>query len=171
MHAELPLREEANKCDLHAEAKVSGTSSLRLMAVNKDDLSVLSAACQDGVCKPSDLVYEGRQRRFRIEFNRFRWEAGAESQKGANQRVRSVLSFEDVTGVKVRGLPAKPSDVVLSVLSLDWVDDDEPPGGEVRILFAGDGELVIAADCLDATLLDISEPWKTRNRPEHEDRG
>ena len=148
---------------------MSETGTLRLLAVDQDDLNVISAACQDGVCKPADLHYEARQRRFRLEFNRFRWEVPGAAQNRNLQRVRSVLSFDDVTAVKVRGLPGKSSDLVLSVLTVDWTADAEPPGGEVRIVFAGDGELVISAECLNALLLDVSEPWPTKHRPAHKD--
>ncbi|MAT35526.1 MAG: hypothetical protein CMK06_10380 [Ponticaulis sp.] len=148
---------------------MSETNTLRLLAVDQDDLNVISAACQDGVCKPSDLILEGKRRRFRLEFNRFRWEVdGIARQKGL-QRVRSVLSFEDVSSVKARGMPPKSADLVLSVLSIDWQPDEDPPGGEVRIVFAGHGEIVISADCLDATLIDVSQPWATRNRPAHKE--
>lgn len=148
---------------------MSETSTLRLLAVDEGDLKVISAACQDGVCKPADLSYEAKKRRFHLEFNRFRWENADGASKSGLQRVRSVLSFEDVTGVKARGLPGKSADVVLSVLSVVWTDSDEAPAGEIRILFAGDGELLISADCLDATLVDVSEPWRTRNRPAHKE--
>ena len=148
---------------------MSETSALRLLAVDEDDLKVISAACQDGVCKPADLTYEARKRRFHLEFNRCRWELAGEGAKSDLLRVRSALSFEDVTAVKVRGLPPKSADVVLSVLSVEWVPGEDLPAGQIRILFAGDGELMIAADCLDATLVDVSQPWRTRNRPAHKE--
>ena len=143
---------------------MSDTNGLRLLAVDADDLKVISAACQDGICKPADLVYEKSHRRFRMELNRYRWEV--QGKKGA--RIRSSLSFEDVSGVKARGLPSKYSDLVLSLLSVEWVPSEDVPAGEFRLMFAGDGELLVKAECLDATLVDTSNPWPTRNRPDHE---
>lgn len=148
------------------EANLTEANTLRLMAVDAEDLKIISAACQDGVCKPADLVYEARKRRFSIEFNRFRWEQDA---AGKEQRVRSALSLEDVTGVKARGLPPKSADLVLSLMSVEWQDGEEAPSGEFRLIFAGDGELVVSADCLDATLVDVSQPWPTKNRPAHKE--
>lgn len=148
---------------------MSETSALRLLAVDDGDLKVISAACQDGVCKPADLSYEAKKRRFHLEFNRFRWENAGDVAASDLQRVRSALSFEDVTAVKVRGLPSKSADMVLSILSVEWLDAEEAPAGQIRILFAGDGELLISADCLDATLVDVSQPWRTRNRPAHKE--
>ncbi len=136
------------------------------MAVDADDLKIISAACQDGVCKPADIAYEARKRRFHIEFNRFRWENG---ESDAQQRVRSALSLEDVTGVKARGLPPKSADLVLSLMSVEWEEGEEAPSGHFRLIFAGDGELVVSADCLDATLVDVSQPWPAKNRPAHKE--
>tara|TARA_X000000950_G_scaffold225849_2_gene272451 strand:+ start:3828 stop:4274 length:447 start_codon:yes stop_codon:yes gene_type:complete len=148
---------------------VSETNTLRLLAVDPEDLKVISAACQDGVCKPADLTYEAKKRRFTIEFNRYRWEAPKDKSDGSQQRVRSALSFEDVTAVKARGLPAKSADLVLSLMSVEWTPDAEPPSGAYRLIFAGDGELLVSVDCLDATLVDVSAPWPTRNRPTHKE--
>lgn len=145
---------------------MSEVTGLRLLAMDGDDLKVISAACQDGVCKPADLVFEASRRRFRIEINRYCWEKATENQHGF--RVRSVLSFEDVSKVRARGLPPRSADLVLSLLSVEWIEDEtNPPGGEVRLMFAGDGEMVISADCLDATLIDTTKAWPTKNRPEH----
>tara|TARA_Y100000052_G_C2879529_1_gene44655 strand:- start:15 stop:515 length:501 start_codon:yes stop_codon:yes gene_type:complete len=152
-----------NKATKVAEDELSDVKTLRLMAVDADDLQVISAACQDGVCKPADLSFEKAKRRFHIEFNRYRWE------NTSGQRVRSALSFEDVTSVKARALPPKSADLVLSILSVEWTPDEEAPAGKVRVLFAGDGELELTMDCLDATLVDVSNPWSTRNRPTHKD--
>lgn len=139
------------------------------MAVEEGDLKVISAAAQDGLCKPADLVFEGKRRRFHMEFNRYCWEQDTKDAK-SGLRVRSVLSFEDVKKVRARGLPSKYADLVLSLLSVDWVPSaDNPPEGEVRMMFAGDGELLLQVDCLDATLVDVSKAWPTKNRPEHKE--
>ena len=83
--------------------------------------------------------------------------------------MRSALSLEDVTGVKARGLPPKSADLVLSLMSVEWEDGEEAPSGQFRLIFAGDGELVVSADCLDATLVDVSQPWPAKNRPAHKE--
>ena len=146
---------------------MSDPSGFRLLAVDADDLNIISAACQDGLCKPIDLVYEPRRKRFRVELNRFRWEALETGNSAKGERVRSVLAFDGVLSVKARGLPPREADLVLSLMSVEWTPDKEPPGGHIRLMFAGDGEMRLEAECLDATLVDTSQPWPTRNRPEH----
>ncbi len=149
---------------------MSEETGLRLLAVDGDDLKVISAACQDSVCKPADLVFEAKRRRFRMEMNRYCWEEAGKGGK-TGHRVRSVLSFEDVTQVKARGLPPRSADLVLSLLTVEWIagDEETAPAGQVRLMFAGDGEMLLSADCLDATLLDTSKTWPTKNRPEHKE--
>ena len=134
---------------------------LRLLAQDTDDLAVLSAALQDGICKVQDVRYEARRRQLTIAFNRFRWEAGG----GA--RVRSALQLGSVLGVKARKLRLEAKDAVLELLALTF-EPGEEPGGAIHLSFAGGGDLKIEVECIDAVLADVSEPWPTRRRPEHE---
>ena len=141
------------------------TKPLRLLAEDAADLQVLSAALQDAVTKTANVKYVASKRRFSIEVNRFRWEAGAK------QRVRSIIAFEDVLSVQSRGL-AKGGDpeTVISLLQVGFAPDAEPPGGIVTFLLAGDGEIALTVEALDATLLDSDYVWGTKHVPGHERR-
>ena len=147
------------------------TTPLRLIAEDTDDLTVISAAVQDAVVKAENLAFEARRHRFSIELNRFRWEAAAKRpKKGPQTRVRSLLAIDGVLNVKTLGITKADPDMVYSLLKIDFVPDQEPPGGEVRILFAGDGELALHVEALDVTLLDSDYEWTTRHTPSHERR-
>ncbi len=41
----------------------------------------------------------------------------------------------------------------------------EAPGGAVVLSFAGDADLRIEVECLDAILADVSDPWAPPGRP------
>jgi hypothetical protein len=85
--------------------------------------------------------------------------------------LRSLLAFDGVLGVKTRGITKADPELILSLLSADFVPDvAEPPGGKVTLLFAGDGEIVLTVEALDATLLDSDYVWPTRHVPSHERR-
>lgn len=142
--------------------------SLRLTAEDADDLKVISAAVQDAVCRAGGLRYDSRKRRFTVELNRYRWEA--EETDGPRQRVRALLAFDGVLSVKTRAITKVDPELVLSLLQANFEPDDEPPGGVVTLLFAGDGELKLTVEALDATLLDSSHVWPTRRTPSHERR-
>ncbi|MDP8916761.1 MAG: DUF2948 family protein, partial [Pseudomonadota bacterium] len=52
------------------------TRPLRLLALEPEDLPVMSAALQDAVCKVGDIRYEPALRRLTLALNRYRWERG-----------------------------------------------------------------------------------------------
>ena len=143
-------------------------TSLRLLAETAEDLEVISAAIQDSVVKAGNLKYESRRNRFTLEINRFRWEAGVK--RGDGERVRSLLAFDGVMGVKTRAVNKIDPEMILSLLQVSFTPADEPPGGKVTLLFAGDGEIELDVEVLDATLLDSDYVWPTRHLPNHERR-
>ncbi|MEE2878587.1 MAG: DUF2948 family protein [Pseudomonadota bacterium] len=150
---------------------MADTKPLRLIAEDKDDLTVVSAAIQDAVTKAENLKYESRRHRFAIELNRFRWEdANGKRGKGPQTRVRSLLAIDGVLGVKSLGVSRADPDLVYSLLSIEFQPDEDPPGGKIRIMFAGDGELLLDVEALDVTLLDSDYEWTTRHTPSHERR-
>ncbi|MBI1254206.1 MAG: DUF2948 family protein [Hyphomonas sp.] len=144
---------------------------LRLLAEEGDDLKIIAAAVQDAVVKAGNLSYEKRKRRFTIELNRYRWETAPTRKGQPGERVRSLLAFDGVLGVKTRGITKTDPELILSLLSADFVADvTEPPGGKVVLLFAGDGEIVLTVEALDGALLDSDYVWPTRHVPSHERR-
>lgn len=143
-------------------------AALKLVAMDEDDLNVLSAHCQDAVLKPSDLVWLADEQRFALTMNRFAWEAG---RKGglfsrSYERRRSVLHFERVASVRAFGIDRDADDQVLSLLALQF-EPGEAPAGEVRIIFAGGSEMRLAVECIEAQLTDLGAAWETRSRPRH----
>ena len=142
---------------------------LRLLAEEAEDLEVISAAVQDAVVKAENLNYEARIRRFSLELNRYRWEEGVDKRRDG-ERVRALLAFDGVLGVKTRAVTKADPELILSLLQVTFTPDEEPPGGTVTLLFAGDGEIALKVEALDATLLDSDYVWSTRNTPSHERR-
>ena len=121
----------------------SAAEPLRLLAEDADDLQIISAALQDAILKPVDIVWERQARRLTIAFSRFCWECGG-------TRVLSAMQFGDVLAVKSRRLPRNP-DASLELLALDF-EPTEAPSGRVILMFAGGGDLRIDVECLDAVV-------------------
>jgi hypothetical protein len=138
---------------------------LKLMAEDGADLEVLSAAAQDALVRMGDVHYDAKARRFSVLISRFRWESADGG--GPFERVRAALSFEGVMGVKSRRLRPGASDALASILSIAFDPAEEPPGGTVRLVLAGGGEVALTVECLDAVLLDLGETWRTPRRPDH----
>lgn len=142
---------------------------MRLLGADQDDLKVISAAVQDAVLKAENIKFDARRRRFSVELNRFEWE-DIKTKRGPKTRVRSILAFDGVLGVKTRAVTKSDPDLVLSLLAVSFIPDDVPPGGQVSLLFAGDGEIVLQVEALDVTLLDSAYEWATRHQPDHDKR-
>lgn len=143
---------------------------LRLFTEEAEDLNIIAAAVQDAVVKAGNLKYEQKKRRFGLELNRYRWET-APSRKGEQgERVRALLAFDGVLGVKTRAVTKTDPELILSLLSVTFTPDAEPPGGKITLLFAGDGEIELTVEALDASLIDSDYVWPTRHVPSHERR-
>lgn len=134
---------------------------LRLLAQDEADLAVISAAMQDAVAKVGDIAFEPKARRLTIAFNRYRWEAGG----GA--RVRSALQLGGVLKFETRKIRREAPDAVLELLALTF-EPGEAPGGVVTLSCAGGGDLRATVECVEAVLADVSRPWPTPRKPEHE---
>ncbi|MGD9965657.1 MAG: DUF2948 family protein [Hyphomonadaceae bacterium] len=139
---------------------------LRLLAEDEADLDIIGAAVQDALLRVGEMRFDRRARRFTALINRFRWETAGE--KGPYERVRSALSFDGVLGVKSRRVRHDNEEALASLLSIGFIPEEAPPGGVVRLLLAGGGEIAIDVECLDAVLVDTGPAWSTPRRPDHE---
>lgn len=142
-------------------------SQLKLMALDKEDLQVISGCCQDAILKVGDLDYLFSEKRFVLSLNRFAWEL-EKSKNEPDERRRSVLHFERVTGVKVSGIDRNDKETILSLLAVMFEQTDEP-SGEIELVFAGDGAIKLEVECIEAQLADMPAAWAAKARPNHDD--
>jgi hypothetical protein len=142
---------------------MSEAGGLRLTAQDEEDLRALSAAVQDAVAKVGDLVFDPRKRAFTAVLNRYRWE-----EADRRQRVRAALRVEAVERVRARGMRLGQPGAVVNLLAVEFRPDGEPPGGALRLIFSGGGEIEAAVECIDVSLMDLTRPWRARGRPRHE---
>ena len=93
---------------------------LRLVAMDGDDLQVLSALCQDAVFPSVEMQWQPKRRRFGILLNRLRWEDVPLAQRAGRkpERVQSVLAVENVLRVSSQGVDRSDADTILSVLAV-----------------------------------------------------
>src|SRR5579875_3806794 len=112
---------------------------LRLLAVDADDLQIISAALQDAIAHVGDIRYEPKARTLTMMVNRYRWEG---VQGDCGERVVSALQFGDVSGVRHRGVAREDKGALVSCLALDF-QPGEPPGGCILIRFCHGGDLAV----------------------------
>ena len=145
--------------------------ALKLVALDKDDIEVISTHLQDSVVKVADLVWRPAENRFVAGLNRFDWEA-AHDHSGYRdpeyRRRRSALRFDRVLAVKCRNIDKSNPQAVLNLLAVEF-DETNPPGGVVTLLFSGGGALRLTVECLEVELADLGPVWATAICPCHQD--
>ena len=135
---------------------------LKLLALDSEDLDVISATTQDAVVRVGDMGYAKADRRFALLMNRFAWEEGTK----VPQRKRAVLHFDRVNDVKVQGIDLNAVDGVLDLLAVTFTITDEP-AGHIDLDFAGGGTVRLHVECLEARLQDLGAAWAAKATPAH----
>ena len=139
--------------------------TLKLIALDTDDLEVISTHLQDAVVNVGDIVWLPSEKRVVLALNRFDWEAASGDQPQF-QRRRTALRFERVNGVKCRSVRPKDKDAVLNLLSVEFQPTDAP-AGVVVLTFAGGAALRLDVECLEAEIADLGPAWATKRCPAH----
>ena len=141
---------------------------LRLIALDTEDLDVLSAHVQDAVLKIGEMRFIASEKRFVAAVNRFAWEAMAGEGRGKRdyQRRRSVLHFERVEAVHSTGIDRDAVETVLELLAVRF-EPRASPSGDVLLDFAGGATLRLSVECLEAQLTDLGPTWSTPHAPRH----
>ncbi|MDE3176639.1 MAG: DUF2948 family protein [Pseudomonadota bacterium] len=123
---------------------------LKLYALDREGLSVISAHAQDACVRRQDMTYLPQQKRFALGALRYDW-IGAKHM--LDQRVGAVLRFDRVLKVSHIGLDDDAAKV-RNLLGVTF-EKTEAPSGLVFLTFA-DGAIVrLEVECLEAELLDV----------------
>ena len=138
---------------------------LRLIALDAEDLAVMSAHMQDAVILARDMAFLPKSRRFAMAGNRFDWLA---AEAGRTERCQTGLHFNGVLAAAVAGFDHTQADLTLNLLSIEFTPGDAP-SGEVMLTFSGGAAIRLKVECLDAELRDLGPRWQTRARPGHAD--
>lgn len=154
---------------------------LKLIALDADDLRVISAHLQDAVVRIADLAYLPGEKRFAAVANRFDWDkalsrppAGTKPAKRSRgetglERRRTGLRFERVLAAKVNGIDLKDKRASLALLAITFapIDDPDTPGGDVTLTFSGGAAIRLTVECLEFEMKDLGAAWATKLAPVH----
>jgi hypothetical protein len=138
---------------------------LKLVALDKDDIAVISTHLQDAVLKVGDIVWQPADKRLVLGINRFDWEA-AQNGHPEFKRRRTALRFDRVMGVKCRNVERSNPDAVLNLLAVTF-DEGECPSGTVTLMFSGGAALRLEVECLEVEFVDLGPMWPTSICPAH----
>ncbi|MEX1035126.1 MAG: DUF2948 family protein [Sneathiella sp.] len=143
---------------------------LKLFAAEIGDVEILSAALEGMITSPGEMSFHKPTRAFTIMGSRFMWEGLGHEMSGSDSwhRIRSGLYFGDVTAVKASGISQNTPTEALELLSLT-AHVVKGSDAEIRLYFAGGGTLLLKTECINLTLTDTGEAWRTEHKPRHED--
>jgi Protein of unknown function (DUF2948) len=144
-------------------------ADLKLIALDADDLAVISAHLQDAVLKVADLAYLPKEKRFAAVANRFDWAdalGGGKDRPNEFARRLTALRFERVLSAKVSGIDLKNGSEVLSLLAIGF-EPKEAPGGDVNLQFSEGRAIRLQVEVIEAELKDLGPVWQAKSRPQH----
>ncbi len=140
------------------------SDNLKWQALDAEDLVLVSSALQDGITPVGQIKFDRTARTLTLLVNRFRWEM---PDYGKGERVPSILRIDGVLGVKARGINRANPEGLAVILAMEFTPDDEPPGGTLKLTYAGGGEMQLSVEMIDMMLADIGPARGARSRPDH----
>jgi hypothetical protein len=153
---------------------------LKLIALDAEDLSVVSAHLQDAVLRVADMAYLPREKRFAALANRFDWGKAFRTEgkpvipkrgSAGLERRRTGLRIERVLAAKVTGIDLKDRRATFALLAIAFTPSGNPdaPDGDVTLTFSGGAAIRLKVECLEFEMKDLGAVWSTKNSPVHPD--
>lgn len=128
---------------------------LKLIALDADDLAVISAHVQDARVQPSDIIWRQNEKRLVVGMSRLDWEQTLEGE-AEPRRLVAALRFDRVLACKSRNIDLAALDKVLDLVGIEFhPEDGEEPSGSALLLFAQGGAIRLDVECLECELTDL----------------
>jgi Protein of unknown function (DUF2948) len=126
---------------------------LKLIALDADDLSVISAHVQDARVQAADIIWRQNEKRLVIGLNRLDWEQTLAGQT-APRRLVAALRFDRVLACKSRNIDLATPEAALDLVGIEF-HPTSPPGGSALLLFDRGAALRLDVECLECELTDL----------------
>ena len=128
-------------------------AQLKLIALDADDLAVISAHVQDARVQTGDIIWRQGEKRLVVGMNRLDWEQTLTGET-APRRLISALRFDRVLACKSRDIDLETPEAELDLLGIEFFPG-EPPGGSAVLMFSQGGALRLDVECLECELADL----------------
>jgi hypothetical protein len=135
--------------------------ALKLVALDREGLAVISAHVQDSCVASADLAWLPQQKRFVCGAMRYDWAA---AEDGRHERVFAALRFDRVLKVSHLGLADRARPRRLLAVRFEKID---PPSGMVLLTFADGAAIRLDVECLESELRDIGPRKPAEACPGH----
>lgn len=126
----------------------------KLIALEPDDLSVISAHVQDAAVHPRDILWRPGEKRLIVGLRRLDWDRLLHGDDECH-RVNAALRFERVLSCQARNVDVAGGDALLNLLAVEF-EPQAAPSGIVHLIFSGDATLRITVECLECELADLA---------------
>lgn len=140
-------------------------SAVKILALDPDDLVVVSALVQDMVLTVGDMAYEPKAHRFVFVGNRFDKQAAL---AGTPERRRAAVTISGVKAARTRNIRMDAPLAVVSLLAIQFTPSGLEPEGTLELTFAGGGAVALEVECVEVHLEDLESHWSTPNTPHHD---
>src|SRR5919205_1182179 len=130
---------------------------LKLIALDADDLAVISTHVQDARVQASDIIWRQHEKRLVVGMHRLDWEQTLAGE-AEPRRLVAALRFDRVLACKSRNIDLDAPDKVLNLVGIEFHPQDgraEEPGGSALLLFAQGGAIRLDVECLECQLTDL----------------
>ena len=141
-------------------------SLLKLVALDEEDLEIVSAYVKDEVIKVDDFAFNALAKRFTLAINCFTWETKTGFLKHKYERRRSILHFDRVLSAQLHSIFWTKTDKVLEFLTISF-SQDEGHACTIELLFSSDATIRLEVKIIEAKLTDNGSAWQTSYRPIH----
>ena len=134
---------------------------LKLIALDKEQLTILSSLTQDSIIKADEIGYDKKSKRIAFLMNWYRHE------ESEPLRVRSAIHFDYVSTIKSLGIDIGSSKDILVLLTIRFETSVEP-SGSIYLEFSENKSLTFDVENVEAFLTDIGDFWLIPNKPIHD---
>ena len=126
---------------------------LKLIALDADDLAVISAHVQDARVQAADIIWRQHEKRLVIGMNRLDWEQALAGEVSP-RRLVAALRFDRVLACKSRNIDLQAPATALDLVGIEF-HPGETPGGCALLLFDRGAALRLDLECLECELTDL----------------
>jgi hypothetical protein len=129
------------------------TGQRKLIALDADDLAVISAHVQDAAVQVADIIWRQSEKRLVVGMSRVDWDQAIDGEQPTG-RLLAALRFDRVLACKSRDIDLEAPDAALELLGIEF-HATEAPSGSAVLMFASGGALRLDVECLEVELADL----------------
>jgi hypothetical protein len=126
---------------------------LKLIALDADDLAVISAHVQEARVQVADIIWRQDEKRLVIGMNRLDWERTLAGES-TPRRLVAALRFDRVLACKSRNIDPGAAEAALELVGIEFYPGHDP-GGSALLMFSDGGALRLDLECLECELTDL----------------